>query len=769
VTALRQLRRSPGFTLLAAAVLALGAGAGTAMFSVINAVLLRPLPYQDAARLVWVGEVLERNTADEVTLTPNFLEWRRQNHVFTGMAAFTLFNRTLIGAGEAMPLRTAKASAALLSVLGVTPLLGRPFAASEDIKGQDRVALLSHALWQQAFQGARDILGRTVKLDDGTYPVAGILPADFHFPSAQPVDLITPLGKNETLELTRGENTTTLLRNVVARLKPEVTLEQARAEMEVIESRLPVPDFLPGMKMRVRVIPLQDRLVGNLRLPLWVLSGAVGFLLLLCCANVANLLLSRTASRRRELMVRSALGASRADLVRQFVSESLLLTGLGCGAGLLLAVWLRDLLAGFLPPLMPISLDYRVFGFAVLLAAASAILFGAGPALAGARSLTRWLNVLASAQIALAIVLLAGGALMLQSFWKLRYGNLGFQPDHVLTGRVQIKQAAFVDALLAGLRGAPGVELAAMGPLPPGEGHATNGFAIEGRALPAQGSRAVARQYSVSHDYFRLLGVPILRGRPFEESEPSPVAVVSAAFARAHFPGEDPLGHRVRSERNDGYRTIVGVAADIQTAGLRSGAEPVLYFPYRQTGILSGGDPAGILIRGMLPPEILAGELRKRVAQIDSMLPVLDIQTMDHRLTESAARPRLAAILLSVFASLGLLLAAVGLYGVMSFLVRTRFREIGIRMAIGARPGDVQRMILARSVRLIFSGVAVGTLAAAILSRSIAALLYGISPHDPLTLLSAIVFLTLVCLAATLVPARQAARVDPAVTLRADA
>ena len=519
--AIRQLRKAPGFTLMAATVLALGVGANTAMFSVIDAVLLRPLPYRDSGRLVWVGEILKRNTADQLTLTPDFLEWRRRNHVFTGMAAFTDFRRTLIGMGDPVPLITLKASAALLPVLDAQPMLGRGFLPGEDLKGNDRVAILSYGLWQRSFGGDRGAIGRSITLDDGVYTVVGVMPSGFHFPTTDEIGLMTPLGKNEEAELQRDANNITVIRTVIARLKPEVTVEQARAEMEVIEAQLPRSSFYNGMTLSVIVTTLQERFVGNLRGSLAALLAAVGFLLLLACANVSNLLLSRAISRRQETAIRTALGATRWHIARQHLAETLVLAALGCGGGLLLALWTRGAMRALLPAGIPgldrLPLDLRVFGFAVAMACGSALLFGLGPALAksgtpsgahwntaGRRQLG-WLRLMAAGQVAIAIVLLAGGSLMLRSFWNLRYRDVGFRADRLLAAHLNlnrarygdpVRQTAFLDAVAAGIRGLPGVESAALGSVPPGEGHATNGFAIEGQASgpggAASGSAAVS-------------------------------------------------------------------------------------------------------------------------------------------------------------------------------------------------------------------------------------------------------------------------------------
>jgi putative ABC transport system permease protein len=793
--ALRQLRKAPGFAVIAVLVLALGVGANTAVFSVVDAVLLRPLPYSEADRLVSVVETHKGATADEVTLTSDFLDWRAQNHVFTAIAGFTDFTRTLTGLEEPLQLRTVKASAGLLTILKVQPFLGRNFLTSEDAKGHDAVAILSYGLWQRSFGGNRDVLGRSITLDDRPLTVIGVLPLDFRFPNGT-IDLMTPLGKNEETELKRG-NEMTIIRNVIARLKPGVSLPQARADMEVIESHLPRP--FTGVQLSVRVLGLQEWLVGNVRATLLTLLCAVGFLLLMACANVANLLLSRAVSRQREMAVRSALGASRSRIAGQLLVESMVLGALGCAGGLALAFWTRGLLLSLVatsgPGIEALPMDFRVLAFAAIAAVASAIVFGIGPALSGAeapiaaslssdsRSLTGgarrqfWLNTLATAQLAIAIVLLTVGGLMLQSFWKMRYRDLGFQPDRLLMAKLKLsparypsgpKQIAFLDQVVEAARNLPGAHDAAIGSLPPGGGHATNGFGIEGRAFTS-GRFPVARQCSVSAAYFRVLGIPVLRGRTMAESDAAgatPIALVSETFARRIFPGEDALGKRIRMTAKEPYLTIVGEVGDVKTAGLAAEPEPVIYFPYRQAG--SSGDPAVLVVRTALDPVALGPELRKRVAQLDPMQPVASIQTMDQHLTDSVSRPRLATILLSCFAVLGLLLAGVGLYGVMSFLVRWRFREIGIRMAIGAQPADVMRMVLTRSLRVILAGAAVGIGCALWLSRLMQGLLYGVSPADPLTFGGAVVFLSVVGLAASYIPARQASRIDPMASLRAE-
>jgi len=558
--------------------------------------------------------------------------------------------------------------------------------------------------------------------------------------------------------------------------------------MDVIESQLPRSSFYDRMQLSVAVTSLQERFTGDLRGSLLALLCAVGFLLLLACANIANLLLSRAISRRQEIAIRTALGAPRRHIARQLLAETLVLATLGCGGGLLLALWTRGALARLLPESIPgldgLPLDFRVFAFAVLMACCSALLFGLGPALASANFRTSMgkrqqasLRLIAAGQIAIAIVLLGGGGLALRSFWNLRYRDVGFRSDHLVTARLNLnrarygvgtRQSAYLQAVLDGLRGLPGVEDAALGSVPPGGGHATNLFAIEGMPPGPQGQRPAARLFPVSADYFRILGIGLLAGRGLLDSdseEAAPVAAVGETFARRIFPNGNPIGHRIRQGRNAPWHTIVGVVADIKTAGLGTAPEPVVYFPYRQTGFDLDG--AGILVRSA--GGLATGPaIRKRIAQLDAEQAVLDMASMDERLNRAASQPRLTAVLLGCFAAMGLVLATVGLYGVMSFLVRSRLREMGIRLAVGAQPADLVRLVLGQSIRLILMGTAVGIGCSLWLARLVQKLLYGVSATDPVTLAMATLSLAAVGLLAAWVPARQAARVDPMATLRGE-
>jgi putative ABC transport system permease protein len=795
--AVRQLRKNPGFTVVAIAVLALGIGANTTIFSLVDAVLVKPLPYSEANRLLWVGETLKGNSTDQVTLTPDFLEWRDRNQVFTGLAAFNMLTRTLTNVGEPIQLHTAKASASLLPILGMEPFLGRNFSRAEDQKGKDQVALVSYGLWRRTLGGRRDVLGHALILDDRAYTVIGVLPPAFFFPSPTPIDVVTPLGKNEEAEEKRGAGTT-IVHDVIARLKPGINLNQARAEMQTLESGIAPPSFLSGLQMMVTVCSLQSRFNGVLRTPLLALLGAVGFLLLMACANLSNLLLSRAIAREREMAIRASLGASRSRLLKQLLIESVTLAFLGGGTGALLAFCARGLLIRLLPRSIPgltaLSIDWRILSFTLAVACISALLFGLGPAaVCSASPVTEslsmegryvfgrsrrqlWLNGLASTQIAIAIVLLCGAGLMLRSFWNLRYRDVGFQTQHLLTAELHLEKASYSDLatqirfltkFLDTVSALPGVEGVAVGNLPPGDGHATNGFGIEGRSPMPEGQKPVARAYAISPSYFHLLQVPILRGRGFSDNDRMgalPVALVNQTFVRRNFPGQEALGRRLRLERDNPWSTIVGVVADVKTAGLSSPPEPVIYFPDSQVGSLNGD--IGLLLRTALNSAYLEPDLRNQIARLDSRQPIMGIQTMDRRLNDSVAKPRLATVLLGCFGGIGLVLAMVGLYGVMALLVRGRFHEIGIRMAVGAQPNDVLRMVLMRSIQIVTIGTAAGIGCAFFLTRFIQSLLYDVSASDPYTMAVVIVFLSIVALAASYLPARAASRIDPMSTLR---
>ena len=797
--AVRSLRRRPGFTTTAILSLALGIGVTTAIFTVLNAVALRPLPYADADRLLWMTQILKKNSTDEVTLTEHFLEWRRQNQTFTDLAGYNYQTRNLTGRDEPMELLTAKASASLLPLLGVQPVLGRNFLKQEDYKGRDQVVLLGSALWRQQFGGSPKIIGQTIILDGSPFTVVGVLPPDFVFPGPDQVQLITPLGKDEAAELQHRVGS--IVRNVIGRLKPGVTVEQARADLTVIQSRLPVPPFRPTITLIM--MPLRAYLFGNVKMASVVLFAAAGFLLLIACANVSNLFMARWMQRDRELAIRSALGGSRTRLIRQLLTESALLGVLACSAGVALAFWARPALLSLSPyhlaEIENLPLDGRVLGFALALGMVTTLLFGLLPAIrttnvrlgeaikvgeatvVGGRGSLRILSTIAAAEIATTLVLSTGAGLMLQSFWKLRYKNLGFQPDRLVVATVNLsgsadrdraRQLAFMQELLERSQGLPGVELAAItgdGGIPPGEGHATNTFAIEGRDQPLGGPRPIALYPVVSPAYFAIMGIPLLQGKLPQDSDAEnapPIVIVNRALVRRYFDQENPIGKRVRTGSNDEpWRTIAGVVGDVKTSGLSTAPEPTIYLPYRQADT---PEEIGLVMRSPLAAGTMAVEIRKEVASLDPNQPIASVQAMEERLSESVSGPRFTTVLLFAFAGLAIMLGLVGVYGVMDCRVRWQLRELAVRQALGAQSQDVIWHVLRQGIAIIAMGSVTGVLGAVGLSRLLSSMLYQVSAHDPLTFATVPIGLASVALLACWIPAMRAARRDPVQVLRHD-
>jgi putative ABC transport system permease protein len=794
----RTLGRQPGFTLTAGLSLALGIGATTAIFTVLNAVALRPLPYADADRLLWMTQILKKNSTDEVTITPHFLEWRRQNHTFTDLAGYNYQTRNLTGLDEPLELHTAKASASLLPLLGIQPAMGRNFLKEEDYKGHDQVALLTSDLWHRQFGADPKIIGRAITLDGGKFTVVGVLPRDFVFPGPDPVQLITPLGKNEAAEL-EYKGWMTIIFNVIGRLKPGATPEQARAELTVIQSRLPVPAFLPTID--IKMLPLRDHLFSNARAASFILVAAAGFLLLIACANVSNLLLARLMQRDKELAIRTVLGGSRARLILQLLTESALLGVLACAAGIVLAFWIRRPLLALSPyrvsGLEHLPFDGRVLGLSVALGLLTTFLFGLMPAfratgirlaeaikvgetaVVGGRGSLRVLSMVAAVEISTILILATGAGLMLQSFWKIRYRNLGFQPDRLVAATLNLagprygektQRLAFNRQLLERAQSLPGVESAAVtsaGEIPPGTWHATNTFAIEGRVQPLGGARPIARYPTVSAGYFGIMGIPLVQGRLLEDSDGEnapPVVVVSQTLAHRYFNGENPIGRRVRTGGADRpWCAIAGVVGDVKTSGLTAAPEPTIYFPYRQTDGLA---EIGLVMRSPLDAGIIASELRKTVASLDPNQPVSSIQAMQDRLSESVSKPRFTTALLSAFAALAVVLGMIGVYGVMGCRVRWQLREVAVRQALGAQRRDVVWHVLRQGFGIILPGLCLGLLGSVALSRLLSGMLYEVPANDPFTLAAVSAGLIGVALLACWIPAMRAARIDPLESLR---
>jgi putative ABC transport system permease protein len=796
VYAIRTLLRRPGFAVAAILSLALGIGVTVGIFSVVNAIALRPLPYRDSDRLVWFSEVLHGTSTDELTITPHFLEWRRQAQSFASIAGYNYQRRNLTGAGDAIELPAARVSASLLPMIGLEPALGRNFTTHEDSKGNDRVAILTDSLWRTRFASDPKIVGHPILLDGAPYTVVGVLSPGFVFPGVDAADLLTPLGKDEA---ERPPNMTIIM-NVTARLNPGVSINQANAELMVINSHLIHPPWVT--KLSIDMHPLRDHLYGNAKTAGWILLAAAGFLLWIACANVSNLLLARLTQRNRELAIRAVLGGSRARLITQLLTESSLLAVIACGLGTAIAFVLRHSILALAPykfaGFESLPFDWRVFSFAISLGVATVLLFGVLPAfratqgrlaesiksgeanIVGGRGSTRILSTLAAAEIATLLILATGAGVTLKSFWKMRYQNLGISPDRlviadiVLSGpRYYSTTAApryeFIQRLLERAQSIPGVESVAVtnwGEIPPGGGHATNVFEIEGRPAVSIGSgkRPIARYPRASSDLFAMLQIPLLKGRLFVSSDRPAVAVINRALAEKYFPGENPLGHRIRfGSVDDPWLEIIGIVGDVKLSGLNSAAEPAIYYPESRNDAL--GD-VGLILKSPLDASILAGEIRKAVAEIDPSQAVSTIESLNTRLSESVSKSRFVALLLCSFATLAGVLAILGVYGVVSCLVRWQMRELAVRQALGAEPADVMRLVLGQGFAIVAIGIAAGIAGSLALSRFLATLVYQIRPNDPLTLASAAIILSVAALIACWLPARRATKVDPLALLR---
>ena len=789
----RMLRREPGFTFVAVVTMALGIGANAAIFSVVNTVLLRPLPYEAADRLVWVWDInpaigLHRSPSSG----PNFDDWRRQTTSFEYLAAFTGWSFNLTEVGEPERLQGAMASPHLFPMLGVSPVIGRLFTPEEEEAGRQRVAVISHGLWQRRFGADPDVISRPVILNDESYTIVGVMPPDFRIPYQ--AEVWTPLAM-DVLRPGRGSH----FLNVIARLQPGVSIGQAQTEMDNVAEELQRQHPGSNTGWGVELEPLHQRLVGEVKLALWVLFVAVGFVLLNACVNVANLLLARASSRRKEVAIRTALGAGRARLVRQFLAEVMLLALAGGECGILLAYWGVDLLVALSPRNLPraeeVGLDARVLLFTLAVSVITGLGFGLVPALTGSRvdlheSLKegaraaapgprrgRARGLLVVSEIALAVVLLVGAGLMFKSLLRLNEADLGFDPEGVLTMHISLpqakyserkRQAAFCEELLRRVSRLPGVQaVGTVSPLPL-TGEATQEFFVEGRPLPAPNQGYSTNLQLCSPDYFRAMRIPLVRGRLFDERDTDkspPVVIINETFARRFWPDEDPLGKRVSLSGPKGpWSEVVGVARDTRHQRLEAEAGLQAYRPYAQSPI----PYVALVARSDSDPSAVAGSIKSEVLALDAGLPVYAVRPMREVIHRTLAPRRLQLTLLGVFAAIALTLAAVGIYGVMSYTVSQRRHEIQIRMALGAQVGDVLTLVIGQGMRLALSGLALGLTGAFGLTRLIESLLYGVSAADPRTYIEIALLLTTVSLAACYLPARRATRLGPSGSMRSE-
>ncbi len=799
---IRNLLKHPGFTAIAVITLALGIGANTAMFSVINAVLLRPLPYHEPDRLVTIWEESPERSLYQMPVSfANLRDWVDQNHTFDQISAYTFTNLNLTGAGEPARLGGVRVSANLFTLVGARPLLGRQFLPEEDKEGGNRVVILGHALWQSRFGSDPGIVGKPLTLDNESYTVVGVMSSNFQFPVGfgymgkvlnDPIDIYVPIAATGE-EAQRGSYSFF----AIGRLKPGVLFEQARAEMTTIEKRLEqqYPDGNTGIG--ISLIPTQEQTVKEIRPALLVLLGAVAFMLLIACANIANLLLARAASRQKEIAIRSALGASRLRIVRLLLTESLMLSLAGGGLGFLLALWgtaaLMALAPDNIPRLNEIGVDARVFAFTLAVSLVTGLVFGLIPAVhvakpnlnedlkegskgsigGGAGKRTR--NVLVAVEIALSLVLLVGAGLMIKSFLLLRQTNPGFNPEKVLAVNLTLsdfrypedrQQAAFFQEALERIQSLTGVQSAgATTALPLTLSVSGSDFRIEGRPEPEAGKEMIINKSSVSPGYFRTLGIPLLKGRDFsdrDKSDAPSTAIINNDLARIYFSSEDPIGKRITFDDGGSWISIVGVSGDVKQLGLDSGARPEVYFPYLQVAAPS----MSIVVRSASEPSGLFNAVKSQIQMIDKDLPLDDVDTMQQILSDSNSGRRFNMLLLTVFAVVALALAIVGIYGVMSYTVTQRTHEIGIRVAVGAQPRDVFRMVVGQGMMLALIGVAFGLVGAFALTRLMTSMLFGVEPTDPVTFVGISLLLTGVTLVACYIPGRRATKVDPLVALR---
>ena len=797
--AIRVMAGNRAFSAAAIIVLALGIGANSVIFSVVNAVLLSSLPYPDADRIVMVFESDRQRQTQEAVSAANFLDWREQNQVFESIAAFREENMSLTGADRPERIPSVIATADLFSVLGVKPMLGRVFRTDEENLRSSRVAVISQGLWERRFGADPNIIGQKITVNGEPLMIIGVMPGSFRFPSEtdlwiSPRYVVPEHILRPSIDMTTSRDSHYL--NAIARLKPGITIRQAGAEMDTIANRL--EKLYPGDNegRGVSLTTIREDVVGKIRPTLLVLFGAVGFVLLIACGNVANLLLARGASRQKEMAIRTALGASRFRLIRQLLTESALLA-IGAGAlGILLALWGINALVALIPaditPTKGIQIDTVVFGFTLVLSLITGLVFGVVPAWQATRGelneslkdggrgssgglrRSRVRSVLIVSEIALSLVLLIGAGLMIKSFIRLVHVNPGFETGHIATMRLSLpaaqyqtapKRAMFFQQVITGLQGFSGIQSAgAISRLPLTSGNSSRGFNIEGHA---ESNDSVNIDYRViSPDYFRSMGIRLVKGRDIDDHDNNPssgVVIINETMARLFWPNETALGQRVRLEGDENpWMEVVGIVADVKHFGLESQTKPEIYVPY----FIDPWPFMTIVVRSSSDLASLSAAIRDQVWSVDKDIPIPNIRTMDQLLSTSVARPRFNMLLLGVFAVIALVLSAVGVYGVMSYSVVQRTHEIGIRMALGAAKPDVLKLVVVQGLKLLLIGIGLGLLAALALTRVLTSMLFGVEPTDPATFAMISVLLACVALTACIVPARRATKVDPIVALR---
>jgi predicted permease len=797
--AARALARTPTFTAAAILTLAIGIGGGTAVFSLFRAVLLRPLPFPDPDRLVLVFE--ENATAGfarDAVRPRSYAAWAADNEVFESVAALTEYGAVLRGGGEPERIAGRRVTSAFFSVLDTEPLFGRVFTASEDRPGGPLVAVLSHGFWQRRFGGDRAVIGRDILLNNDRYVVIGVMPREFQFLQSY-VAVWVPAAFSSK-ELAQGARYLQL----VGRLKANSDVGRARANLDTIAARQSAmyPDDDRWRALRSVVVPLEEHLAGSARRPLFVLLIATVVVLLIATANLASLLLARTASRRQEIALRGALGASRGRVIRQLLTESILLAAMGWVLGLVLARWAFTFLEQLVPPTMALFtrpvLDGPTLWAASVMALGTGVLFGLAPALqttavglsdalrSGGRSLTsaqRGRNILVVAEVGMTLVLLVSAGLLLQSLYRLRYADLGLRPEQVLTLRTVLpldrysehsRRTAFYGEVLQRVERLPGVVAAGYTTSVPLEWRgATSQFAIEGRA-PDSRLPYDANHRQVSSGYLQAMGIPLRHGRYFEPGDTTraqPVVIVNEIMARMYWPSGDAIGGRLAIDPKSGpveWRTIVGVVADVRQMGLEVPARPEMYIPHRQFALQPWFAPRDLAVRAAGDPLDLAGAIKHEIHSVDPTLAVSNIRSFDEVLDEDVAARRMGTTLLGAFAAFALLLAVVGLYGVISYFVVQHVPEIGVRIALGAEARDIVALVVGKGMRLTLAGIAVGTVTALVTTRLMASLLYGFTGTGLAMCVLGSIVLTTLAFVASYVPARRTTRLDPIAALRSD-